>query len=379
MLFEQGPIRPPSEAGSLLLRFTRNCPWNKCEFCITYKGARFSKRSLDEIFRDIDAVVAIIEDVKERSWREGYGGQITRSLVSEILRDPILHEQYKHVAVWLYRGTYNVFIQDANSLIMKTDELVKALTYLKQRIPKIKRITSYARASTLVRKSVQELKELKDAGLTRIHVGMESGCDKVLKFIKKGVTSKQLIESGKKVKEAKITLSEYIMPGLGGKEFSKEHSKSSAQILNEINPDFIRLRTLQVIPGTPLYDKLIKGEFKPLSEDEVVLEIRDFISRLENITSTITSDHIRNLLEEVEGNYPEDKQKMINIIDEYLSMSDEDRQLFRLGRRGGGLRSVKELFFPGVREKLKRAKAELEKSEGKSIDEIIFEMACEML
>lgn len=379
MLFEQGPIRPPSEAGSLLLRFTRNCPWNKCEFCPVYKGSKFSRRSLDEILKEIDAVAQIIEDIKKRSWEKGYGGLITRGLVSEIVRDPTLHEQYKHVAVWLYGGTYNVFIQDANSLIMKTEELVKALTYLKEKIPQVNRITSYARASTLAKKSIEELKELKDAGLTRIHVGMESGSDKVLKFINKGVTSKQLIESGKRVKEAGITLSEYIMPGLGGKEFSKEHSRCSAEVLNEINPDFIRLRTLQVIPGTPLYDKLINGEFKLLSEDEIVVEIRDFISRLKNITSILTSDHMRNLLEEVEGKFPEEKEKMLNKIDEYLSLPDEDRQLFRLGRRGGGLRSVKDLYLPGVKEKLKRAKKELEESEGKDIDEIIYEMGYQML
>jgi radical SAM superfamily enzyme YgiQ (UPF0313 family) len=244
MLFEQGPIRPPSEAYSLLLRFTRNCPWNKCEFCPVYKGARFSRRSLEEILRDIDAVCFILDDIKEKSWKKGYGGIITREYLSEILKDPDLHEQYKHVAVWAYRGKYTVFIQDANSLILKTSVLVKAIKYLKEKIPEITRITSYARASTLSRKSLEELKELKSAGLSRIHVGMESGSDKVLKFINKGITSAELIDSGQKVKEAGITLSEYLMPGLGGQDFSMEHARCSAEVINEIDPDFISVSVI---------------------------------------------------------------------------------------------------------------------------------------
>ncbi len=374
MLFEQGPIRPPSEAYSLLLRFTRNCPWNRCEFCPVYKGARFSKRDLKEILRDIDTVSSILEDVRERSWKQGYGGEITREFISNILTDHSLHEQYKHVALWAYRGSYNVFIQDANSLIMKTEDLIKALRYLKEKIPEIKRITSYARASTLARKSLSELKELKDAGLNRIHVGMESGSDEVLKFVNKGISAKQLIISGQRTKEAGITLSEYLMPGLGGEDLSKDHAICSARVLNEIDPDFIRLRTLHIVPLTPLFEKYKKGMFKKLPEDDVVREIRLFIEKLENITSTLTSDHIMNLLEEVEGKFPEDKEKMIGVIDEYLSLSGEERLLFRLGRRGGGLRSVKELRDPYILSRLKKAKQELEATEGRNIEEIIEEM-----
>jgi len=374
MLFEQGPIRPPSEAYSLLLRFTRNCPWNKCEFCPVYKGARFSKRPLNEILRDIDAVRFILDDLREKSWKQGYGGELTREFISEILRDPNIHEQYKHVAAWAYRGSFTVFIQDANSLIMKTEDLVKAIRYLKEKIPQITRITTYGRASTIARKSLEEIKELKDAGLSRIHVGMESGSDNVLKLVKKGTTAKQLILSGQKVKQAGITLSEYLMPGLGGKELWKDHAICSARVINEINPDFIRLRTLHIVPYTPLFERYKKGEFKKLHEDEVVQEIRLFIENLDGITSTLTSDHIMNLLEEVEGKFPEDKEKMLGVIDEYLSLPDEDRLLFRLGRRGGGLRSVKELANPYIKQRLKRAKQELESSEGMDIDKLIEEM-----
>ncbi len=374
MRFEQGPIRPPSEAGSLLLRFTRNCPWNRCAFCPVYKGHRFSKRPLDDILKDIDVVCAILEDVRERSWKRGYGGGLTREFMGELLSDPMLSDQYKHVALWEYRGRYTVFIQDANSLIMKTGELVEALVYLKKRLPMIRRITSYARASTLSRKSREEMKEIADAGLNRIHVGMESGSDEVLRLVNKGITSTQLIDSGHKVKEAGITLSEYLMPGLGGEEYSRTHARESARVINEINPDFIRLRTLHVVPGTPLFEMQRMGRFKKPGEDAVVKEIRLFIESLDNITSCLTSDHIMNLLEEVEGRFPEDKEKMLKVIDEYLSLPPRDRLLFRLGRRGGFLRSVKQIFIPEIREKLLLAMQEMKEMEDRPLEEIIEEM-----
>ncbi len=375
MRFEQGPIRPPSEAGSLLLRFTRNCPWNRCAFCPVYKGKRFSRRPLEEILKDIDIVAAILDDIKERSWKRGFGGEITRGFIGEILSDPSLSEQYKHVALWGYRERYTVFIQDANSLIMKTGEMTHALSYLRKKLPMITRITSYARASTLARKSLSELKEIKEAGLTRIHVGMESGADKVLKLVNKGITSRQLIDSGHKVKEAGITLSEYLMPGLGGKDFSRVHALESARVINEVDPDFIRLRTLHIVPGTPLFEMRQRGIFKKAGEDEVVEEIKLFIESLEGISSHLTSDHIMNLLEEVEGRFPWDKDKMLAIIGEYLSLSPADKLLFRLGRRGGFLRSVKQIFIPEIRERLARALEEFQEKEDISMEEVLEEMA----
>ncbi len=377
--FEQGPIRPPSEAGSLLLRFTRNCPWNKCKFCAVYKKRKFSRRSLEEILKDIDTVRAIIDDIHSLSWSLGCGGDITQEVLNRIFTDPKYTEQYRHVALWLYNKKGTVFIQDANSLIMKTEDLVKALRYLREKVPDVKRVTSYARSSTLARKSLSELKELKDAGLDRIHVGLESGSDKVLKMVNKGVTAKKHIEGGQKVVEAGIELSEYVMPGLGGKELSKEHAIETAKVLNEINPDFIRLRTLQVIPKTPLFEDMKQGKFKPLTDDETVEEIRLFIENLEGINSTITSDHIINLLEDVQGKLPEDKPYMLKVIDSYLSLPDEEKLLFRLGRRGGALRSVIEIKNPYIKAQLQKAKRELEAQEGKSIEEIITEMATQYI
>ncbi|MBW1975051.1 MAG: radical SAM protein [Deltaproteobacteria bacterium] len=375
LTFEQGPIRPPSEASSLLLRFTRNCPWNKCAFCSVYKGTTFSRRSLAEIKADIDTVARIIDEIKSLSWALGEGGAITMPVVRHIMTDPGANQCHRHVASWLFWNTGHVFIQDANSLIMKSDELAEAIRYLKAKIPGITRITSYARSSTLARKSLQELVELRDAGLDRIHVGMESGSDTVLKMVKKGATSRQHIEGGRKVVEAGMELSEYVMPGLGGKEYSKEHALETARVLNEINPHFIRLRSLRIPDSVPLAEDVRAGRFVPLHDDDVVREIRLIIEHLEGISSTLTSDHIMNLLEEVEGTFPQDKEKMLELIDEYLNMPDHDRLLYRLGRRGGVLRNPRQIRDIEIRAKLERTLKDLQMEANEDIETIINELA----
>ncbi len=375
--FEQGPIRPPSEAASLLLRFTRNCPWNKCTFCPVYKGATFSRRSLQEIKRDIDTVVEIIEDVKKFSWSLGEGGKITSYVIQELTNRSGLSYSYYNVVQWLFFNTGQVFIQDANSLIMSSDELAEAIRYLRERVPGVRRVTSYGRSSTIARKSLEELIMLKEAGLDRIHIGMESGSDRVLKYVRKGATARQHIEAGQKVKAAGITLSEYIMPGLGGKASSEEHAIETSRVLTEIDPDFIRLRTLQVPPFGELWEDVRAGRFIPLSDDESVKEIRLLIESLGNVHSTLTSDHIRNLLEEVSGKLPDDRESMLAVIDEYLALPPEDKILFRIGRRGGALRSVRELQDPLTRLRLERARRTLESELGKDIEFVINELAAQ--
>lgn len=374
MTFEQGPIRPPSEAASLLLRFTRNCPWNKCSFCPVYKGREFSRRSLDEIRGDIDAVHDILEDIRKLSRVMGSDGKLTQSVMNAIMTDPKYGGCYRHVAAWVFFDRGSVFIQDANSLMLPAPMLAEALRYLKEKVPGICRITSYARSSALARKSLDELVELRRAGLDRIHVGMESGSNRVLGFVKKGVTAEQHIEGGKKVIEAGMTLSEYIMPGLGGKAWSEEHALETARVLNAIDPHFIRLRSLRVPATAPLRKDLDEGGFTPLSDDDTVREIRLLIESLEVARSTFTSDHIMNLLEEVEGALPRDKEKMLAVIDRYLSLPDEDRLLYRLGRRGGALRSLDDLDDPGMRQRLERARRDLSSESGEDMDKIITEL-----
>jgi len=342
--FEQGPIRPPSEAKSFLLRVTRNCPWNRCTFCYSYHDAKFSLRSVEEIRKDIDEAAGIADSIRRVSWKMGEGGSVSERVIDNIfLNEGLYGDSFRSIAAWLYYGGESVFLQDANSIIMKTDDLVEVLTCLKERFPQVTRITSYCRSKTACRKSVEEFRRLKEAGLTRIHIGLESGCDPVLEFIRKGVTAEEHIEGGRRIVASGLSLSEYIIPGLGGTLWSREHAVETARVLNAINPDFIRLRSLQVRKGTELYGMMKEGRFTPLHDEEVVREIRLLVSRLDGIQSRIVSDHILNLLEELEGKLPEDREKLLGIIDGYLALPDDDRLVYRLGRRKGVYRSLKDL------------------------------------
>lgn len=369
--FEQGPIRPPSEAGSLLIRVTRNCPWNQCVFCGTYTGKKFSRRSIEEIKADVDAAKAVAEQMKEISWKLGGGGEITRGVLSRVFQDPTLPDSFRSVALWLASGGETVFLQDANSLILSTDSLIQILNHIRHVFPSVQRVTSYARALTLKGKSVQEYLRLKDAGLVRLHVGMESGSDRVLKMIKKGGKAKDLIEGGKKVVEAGISLCLYVMPGIGGVELAREHILESARVVNAINPAFLRFRSLYVRRRSDLVDMVKEGSFVPPGEDDMVREIKTLIENLDGITTTIVSDHILNLLEEVEGTLPDDKQRMLDVIDHYLNLSEEERLLFQLGRRGGAIRGLVDFERPGVRARLHAAKNEIESEVQGGISEYI--------
>ena len=339
--FELGPIRPPSEAYSLLIRATRNCPWNRCQFCSVYKGSKFELRPVDEILRDIEAAKAISEGIKEISWEMGYGNKVIE--VAAMLSNQLQHGQCVHnVALWLGTGGKSAFLQDSNTLIMRTPDLIQVITFLKKTFPGLNRVTTYGRSHTAARKSLAELKALKDAGLDRIHIGLETGYDPLLAYMGKGCTAKNHIDGGKKVKEAGISLCEYVMPGLGGKKMSKEHALETARVLNEIDPDYIRLRSLHVSPIIPLWTKLQDGDFELQTEDEVVMEIAVFIENLQ-VTSYFKSDHILNLLMEIEGRMPEDKERCLNIIDKYLSLPEEERLNFKVGRRVGLYNSLADL------------------------------------
>ncbi len=377
--FEQGPIRPPSEAGSLLLRFTRNCPWNRCSFCPVYKGKEFSRRSLGEILTDIDAAAHIIADLRTLSKDLGDTAGFSQKALEIVFTDFRYNQFYRQAALWLHNGAGSVFIQDANSFVLPTDVICEALNYLKAKIAGISRITSYGRSSTLAKMTSEELEKIRKAGLDRVHIGMESGSDRVLKLINKGVSAKLQVEAGKKVLEAGMELSEYIMPGLGGKELSEEHAVESARVLNRIDPDFIRLRSLRVLAGTPLYAQWQSGFFKPLTDDETAAEIRLFIASLDGISSRVKSDHIMNLLEEVEGKLPEAKTGMLATIDRYLGMPEKQRLLFRLGRRGGALRTLDEINDPVIGQRLERAVRDLAPEAGGDIEKLLKELADQYL
>ena len=339
--FEQGPIRPPSEATSLLIRVTRNCPWNKCVFCHTYRGSKFELRSVEEVKKDIQAMKDIADQIVGLSWKLGEGGHVNRNVLTQIYNsNGFYNDFFQTMAVWLYFGGENVFLQDANSLIIKTPDLLAILDFLREKFPPIKRITSYCRSHTAARKTVGEFEQLRKAGLSRIHIGMESGCDEVLSLMHKGVTANDHIKAGQNIRQAGIELSEYVMPGLGGAKGTRQHALETARVINAINPDFVRLRTLHVVPGTELDELMRKGEFQPLGDEDILKEIQIFIEKLDVQETKLASDHILNLLEELEGNLPADKPKILAAIKRYFELSAEDRLIFRLGRRSGALRKL---------------------------------------
>jgi len=376
LTFEQGPIRPPNEARSLLLRITRNCPWNQCLFCPVYKKRKFSLRSVEEIEEDIQTVRDIADDIKVLSWESGCKGIVNDQVVSGIFGSPRYSDSYRSVAMWLYYGTGACFLQDADNLIMKTADLVKVLHSLRTKLPEITRVTTYTRSRTALRKSVDSLKAIREAGLDRVHAGLESGYDPLLKLMRKGVSGTQQVEAGKKMVAAGLELSEYVMPGLGGQEMWREHAVETARVLNQINPHFIRLRSLRVPQRVPLYQKLVDGSFTMQTDDMLAEEIRVFIETLDGITSTVTSDHIMNLLEDVSGRLPEDKERMLKVIRDYQALPDDERLIYRVGRRGGAYRSTQDLKRdPVTYEKLKNLVMSMEEKGGmESVEKFIVEM-----
>ncbi len=337
MNFEQGPIRPPSEAGSLLVRVSRNCPWNRCAFCPVYKGSKFSLRTPEEVIADLDEM------------KEFYGDAVR-----------------------------TVFLQDANPLLSKPDDLVKIIQAVRGRFPQVERITAYARSHTLARRRVEDLKRIRIAGLDRIHVGMESGCDQVLELICKGATRAEQIEGGRRAKQAGFDLSEYVMPGLGGRALTDAHADDSASALVAIRPDFVRLRTTAVIPGTPLFELQEQGEFEPLTEVELVKEIRRFLEGLRGLTSRLESDHILNLLMELRGDLPRDLDDLIGVCDEFLGLPENLKLKFILARRMGWMGTLKHIDTPALDREIDRVIRELE-NRGVDPEEVFRELRTRMV
>jgi len=278
------PFRPPSEANSLLLRVTRGCPWNRCTFCSMYKGMKFEVRDLEEILGDIELA------------RDLYGDRI---------------------------GT--VFIGDSNSLVAKTEMLVKVLNALFTSFPNIQRVTSYARAKTIAKKPLEDLIKIYQAGLTRLHAGLETGDRELLKEIEKGATPEEMIEAGKRAKEAGFEYSLYVLLGIGGEEKWEQHATGTAEVLNQIDPHFIRVRTFIPQPDSPLYEAMVKGRFQPASPETILKETKLLLQKLQ-VTSQFLSDHISNLLP-LHGKLPEDKEKMIQMIGEALKELKENDSL----------------------------------------------------
>ena len=278
------PFRPPSEANSLLLRVTRGCPWNKCTFCSMYKSTKFEVRDLEEILSDIELA------------KDLYGDRVR-----------------------------TVFIGDSNSLVVKTEVLVQVLHSLYSAFPHVERVTSYARAKTLVKKPAEDLERIRQAGLTRLHVGLETGDRKLLIEIEKGATPEEMMDGGKKAKKAGFEFSLYVLLGIGGEEKWEQHAKGSAEVLNRVDPHFIRVRTFIPQPGSPLHDAMIEGRFQLTSPETILKETKLLLEELQ-VTSQFLSDHISNLLP-LHGKLPEEKGAMIQMIEGALRRLKEDAGL----------------------------------------------------
>jgi len=240
---------------------------------------------------------------------------------------PDLLDSLNHVLTWRTAGGKTCFLGDADSLIIKPEFMTETLNEIKDKFSSIQRFTVYGRTKTAARvRKVEELKAYGDAGLDRIHFGLESGSDAVLKFMDKGVTKDEHIQAGIKTREAGLSCSVYVMPGLGGGGWSEVHAHETAEVLTKMTPDYVRLRTLQIFPQTPLDEARRNGDFVEASEEQVIREIRIIVEETDTETE-ILSDSASNLLC-INGRLPEDRRAMLREIDQYLALSDRDKLLF---------------------------------------------------
>ncbi len=281
----EGPIyRPPSEADSLLIQATVGCPHNKCTFCMVYKdGPPFRVRSVEDICEDMDSAAL------------QYGRHVT-----------------------------TLFFPAGNTIAMKTEPLSRICRYAYSVFPNLQRVTVYGSSQYIHQKGLSNMKLLAEAGLSRIHVGLESGDDMVLSHVCKGTNRQQQIEAGQLVMEAGIELSLYVLLGLGGRERSLEHARQTTAALNAINPTFIRLRTLLPKRNTPLLDEIVAEKFQVLGPHEVLRETWEIVNGL-NVSSELTSDHYTNYIN-VCGMFPQDKPR---ILQEIESAMKRDASTFR--------------------------------------------------
>jgi len=290
-------IRPPSEWRSYFLPLTSGCSNNTCTFC-NYYGTKLQVRELDDVKREIDALAAYV--------RTGICLPGVPQVVYAIARS------------W---DGKRVFLQDGDALVYPFPRLIEALGYLNERFPSLERIGSYATPQDILRKSHDELAELKKLKLSIFYMGMESGDDKVLQKVGKGVNSRELVEAGKKAREAGVTLSVTVILGLGGVEGSQEHALKTAKILSEIDSDYAGALTLTLVPGTPLYKEWKQGEFHPISPVRSLEELKIIIENSSFTDCFFSSMHASNYLS-VRGTLPRDKERMLKQIKEVLAAGD---------------------------------------------------------
>ena len=252
--YDEPLYRPPSEARSLILQITLGCSWNKCSFCEVYTSKKFKARKEEDVFKDIESFTP-------------YASQIRR-----------------------------IFLADGDPLVLSTDRLLRILEKLKNTFPNLQRISTYASPSNLSRKSSTELKELYEAGLTLLYVGIESGDSEVLECIQKGETFETTIEGLNKSKAVGMSSSVMIINGVGGKELTKQHAINSAKVLNETQPKYASTLVLTAHKGLEHYKNRYKGTFTELTQQELFTEMQVFMQHLELNETIFRSDHASNNL-----------------------------------------------------------------------------------
>lgn len=285
--YEGDLYRPPSEALSLIVQATIGCSHNKCTFCSMYKKDKFRIKKTEDIIKDLE---------------------IGRKYYPRVKR---------------------IFLADGDALIIKTEELKKILVAIEELFPECERVGIYGSPKSILGKSVEELKELNNLGLGIIYLGVETGSDIILKAIKKGVTSEEMIAAGQRVMETDIELSVTLISGIGGTKYTKEHAIESARVMNEINPDYIGLLTLLIEEGTELYNDIRERKFSLLTPKEVLLETREFVKRLELNNCIFRSNHASNYVS-LRGTLGQDKELVLKQIEKGLKLEDlEEKELYR--------------------------------------------------
>ena len=280
MNYERMIIRPPSEASSFLLPVTIGCSHNKCTFCCTYIGVKFRMRPLEDIKQDIDKVA------------QNYSWSVRR-----------------------------VFLEDGDALICPQRRLVEVLKHLNKKFPNLDRVGTYATPQAALIKSVDELKELNQLGLKIAYMGVETGDEELLLRVNKGVNYAQLVEAGKKLKQAGITLSVTVILGLGGVDGSENHALKTAKILSDIDPDFAGTLTILLVPGTPLHKDWEEGRFTLISPFQSLEELRLIIQNSNFTNCFFTANHASNYLP-IKMRLPEQKAEVLKLIDDVLAKRD---------------------------------------------------------
>jgi len=290
-------IRPPSEWKSCFLPLTRGCSNNTCTFC-GYYGSKLQIRDVNDVKSEIDALALFA--------RSGIRLPDIPKVVYTVAQD------------W---DGKRIFLQDGDALVYPFPRLCEVLQYLNEKLPSIGRIGTYATPQDILRRSVDELKELRQLRLGIFYTGLETGDDALLQKIGKGVSSDQVIEAGRKVKEAGISFSVTIILGLGGVEGSMKHVLETARVLTEIDPDYVGALTLTVVPGTPLYEQWQRDEFHPLSAFQSLAELKSIIANSSFTDCFFSSMHASNYLS-IRGRLPQDRERMLRQLENVLAARD---------------------------------------------------------